>query len=316
MQPTLTPEEFERQRLIKESNDDLSLSQVEVNAVEPEIIQNATPNDLKAYGIAALPLLLLVVGNQIKKIIQPSLNKITEEYGEKFSKDQICPTSQEIAAIKTQRDRIVEQLNKIGKTLNLITTALTGVSTFLNLITVTIKGIDTAKIIAQIAALTNPVAAAALPTILNTLNTAKTQVIIDSDGQSKIKKYKAIIGGASLVASLISGYILKAIETLNQLDFLLNSCGAQDLTPINSEITDIANKQRQAQETQNETTYNGFIIEIEVVPYTPTVNRRRAIGKNQYGIIMITTELSFTTDDQTLINELKLIIDRDNLKAY
>lgn len=316
MQPVSSPEEFERQRLIQESNDDLSLSQIDTNAVEPEVIENSTPNDLKAYGMAALPLLLLVVGNQVKKIIQPSLDKITKEYIEKFNQDQVCPTPQEIIIIKAQRDRIVEQLNKIGKTLNLITISLTGVSTFLNLITATIKGIDAAKIVAQIAALTNPVAAAALPTILNTLNTAKTQVIIDSEGQSKIKKYKAIIGGAALVASLIGGYILKAIETLNQLDLLLNLCGAQDLTPINSEITDIANKQKQAQETQNETTYNGFIIEIEVVPYTPTVNRRRAIGKNQYGIIMITTELSFTTDDQTLINELKLIIDRDNLKAY
>ena len=100
----------------------------------------------------------------------------------------------------------------------------------------------------------------------------------------------------------------KIIECSNQLNPVL--------TPISKNIEDIVLSQTQSIKTQNQSTYNGFIIEIEEVPYTPTVNRRRAIGKNVEGIILIQTELSFTTNDQTLINELKLIIDRDNLKAY
>jgi hypothetical protein len=36
---------------------------------------------------------------------------------------------------------------------------------------------------------------------------------------------------------------------------------------------------------QNQITYNGFIIEIEEIPFTPTVIRRRAVGKNQQGIV-------------------------------
>jgi hypothetical protein len=85
--------------------------------------------------------------------------------------------------------------------------------------------------------------------------------------------------------------------------------------PVSDELIEISEIQNQAEESPNLSTYNGFVLEIEVVPYSPTVNRRRALGKNQSGIVMIQTELSFTPIDQVMINELKFIIDRDNLRA-
>jgi hypothetical protein len=88
------------------------------------------------------------------------------------------------------------------------------------------------------------------------------------------------------------------------------------LIPLNPDLKEIAKVQQEASQTLNDTTYQGFIIEIEEVPFSPTVNRRRAVGLNSQGIKLIETELSFTTDRELLINELKLIIDRDNLKAY
>jgi hypothetical protein len=85
---------------------------------------------------------------------------------------------------------------------------------------------------------------------------------------------------------------------------------------LSDNIISISAQQTQANATINQTTYNGFLIEIETVPYTPTVNRYRAVGKNQSGITLVQTDLSFTLEPQILINELKLIIDKDNLKAY
>jgi hypothetical protein len=66
----------------------------------------------------------------------------------------------------------------------------------------------------------------------------------------------------------------------------------------------------------NDGSYKGFTFTIEEVPFSPTVNRIKAIALNQGGIPLLETPLSFTTNRQTLIDELKLIIDRDDLKAF
>jgi hypothetical protein len=319
----ITPEEQEQERLQKAADDQLLLDQQDANNIDANQIENATPTSLKAMGIAKLPLLLLVIGNQVKKIINPALKKLIDTYIKKFLDADACPDAATLAKIRQQRDLIVGQLNKVGRILNIITISLTGVSTFLSLLQGFITGIDAAKIAAKIAAVAFPPLAAALPALLATLTNAKTAALIDpTTGNSRLQKLTSIIGGAALVASIVGGFILAAVALLKSIDAFLEKCdpivqtNPNILVPISKEIQDIADAQLQADNTQNETTYQGFIFDIEIVPYTPTVNRRRAVGKNQSGIVLIQTELSFTTDDQTLINELKLIIDRDNLKAY
>jgi hypothetical protein len=314
-----TPEEIEQIRLQKAADEQLALAQSNTTSINATQIENATPTDLKAMGISKLPLLLLVIGNQVKNIIEPALINLIITYVQKYVEAGICANQDIINKIIQQRNLIVSQLNKIGKTLNIITISLTGVATFLTILQATIKSIDLSKIAAKAAAIIFPPAAATLPTTLNTLSQAKTEAIIDEKGNSRLQKYISIIGGAALVSSIVSGFILVAVGLLSSIDVFLKKCAPNqenELIPISKEIQDIADAQTQAKLTQNEITYKGFIIEIELVPYSSTTTRRRAIGKNQNGIILIQTELSFTTDDQTLINELKLIIDRDNLKIY
>ena len=314
---TITPEEQEQERLQKAADDQLILDQQDINSVDVNQIESATPSELKAMGIAKLPLLLLVIGNQVKKIIEPALKNLIATYIKEFTDQNTCPDKTTLDKIRQQRNLIVNQLNKIGKTLNIITISLTGVSTFLNILQGVLNGIELAKIAAKVAAIAFPPLAATLPPLLNTLNSAKQAALIDDKGNSRLQKLNSIIGGAALVASIVGSYILNAATLLKSIDIFLEKCDPNNtLAPISKEIQDIADAQLQSNNTQNETTYQGFIIEIEIIPYTPTVNRRRALGKNQQGITLIQTELSFTTDDQTLINELKLIIDRDNLKAY
>jgi len=61
--------------------------------------------------------------------------------------------------------------------------------------------------------------------------------------------------------------------------------------------------------------YNGFTFSIVEKQFSPTLNQKIGQAKNSQGIVLLQTEPSFTQDPQVLIEELKLIIDRDNLKA-
>lgn len=243
------------------------------------------------------------VVSEVRSIIDDTLNK------------NLCkPSVQKLIA---QRNALVTQLNKIGKTLDTITKSITGLSTFLNLVLTLIRIISITKTSLSLTTKLAPVAPGAAPAGLSDLEDAKNKLTFTETGTSKLDKTQKTIASAGISISLVNGYILTIVKLLGLLDFFLNkACPNSTFESISKGIKDSASAQQQAGTTLNQTTYEGFIIEIEEVPYTATVTRRRAIGKNQQGIILIQTELSFTTNPLTLINELKLIIDRDNLKAY
>ena len=142
VEPKPTPEKVEEKRLQIALDDQTKLKQSNTTEVNAKQIENATPADLKAMGIAKLPLLLLVIGNQVKKIVNPALKNLIDTYIQKFLDMDVCPDAATLAKIRQLRDLIVNQLNKIGKTLNVITISITGISTFLSLLQGFIKGID------------------------------------------------------------------------------------------------------------------------------------------------------------------------------
>ena len=240
------------------------------------------------------------------------------------------PNSPFIQQIITTRNGLVTSLNAIGVQLDRITQAITGLTTFIDLTSLLVTVLQGAQVIVG-AALEAIVPPLIPPGILTAkfpkLETLIRKALFTSTGEARIPKIAASIAAAAIPISVIGIYIQQIVAILSSLDVKLKQCApdlASDtsspgLTPFSNTIISIAAQQTLANQTQNQssqTTYNGFLIEIEIVPYSPTVNRRRAIGKNKSGIVLIQTELSFTTDDQVLINELKLIIDRDNLKAY
>ena len=101
---------------------------------------------------------------------------------------------------------------------------------------------------------------------------------------------------------------------------LLQECANNSLLQNQESISNDLLKATQQQSLQGNpvvTNVNGF--EMAVISVEGTTNdqllRRRAIARNQAGIIMLQGEPSFSSNDQILINELIFYIKQNDLKA-
>ena len=285
-----------------------------IQDIDVEALLKSIPDSLKPQGSAKLGNIIFDKGKVIQQLLNPIATKLLADA---TLPGGVCVPQATLDKLILERNALVGQLNSIGASLDTITKSITGLNTYFNLVVAVINAISIAKTVVSTAAKIVPIIPGAVPAALSDLEDAKNKLIFTNTGTSKLDKIQSSITTSAISVSLVNGYVLSIVNILNSLDSILTKCSPNStFIPISKGINDSANAQKQAEATLNQTTYNGFIIEIEEVPYTPTVKRRRALGKNQQGIVLIQTELSFTTNPQTLINELKTIIDRDNLKAY
>lgn len=225
----------------------------------------------------------------------------------------VCPTDSSLQELIKKRNDIVDMLNKVATSLNITVAALTGVSITYDVISAIFTTIGAALPVAKagIAVVPSP---PGTPGILITSLLNLKDIL--KDNQPKLDSLKSVIDGTSLALSLVSLTIVVIIGILKALDGFLGKCQLNaNLTPIATSLITIAEQQAKASQTSEQIGYKGFVIKIVTVPYTPTVNRQKAVGYNSDGIQIIETELSFTTNQQTLIDELKQNIDINNLKA-
>ena len=281
--------------------------------VDLKTFENSLPDSLKSTGSEKLGQIILEKGIQISDLIQPQLDKILSNL---TIPDGLCLPEAQLNLIIIQRNNIVDNLNQIEKYLTLTTKAVGITSTTLDALITTAKVLRGLKPAAIAATAASPVPGPFASLVLQ-INETLDNLKFDALGNSKLNKLKTIIDNTATPISLTSQFITKAITTLGFIDIIIKKCSPNStLSSISQDLINITEAQLKASQTLNNITYKGFIIEIQEVPFSPTVNRRKAVGKNAQGIPLIETELSFTTIPQILINELKLIIDRDNLKAY
>ena len=231
--------------------------------IEENIIQNAVPDGLKEKGLAVLGTLVTNQAMVFANKIVPALEKKLEEF------DEGCPTPEEIKRIVNIRNNVTQQANSISRTLNIVTKTVNITSKGVNTLVGIIKGLKGTRVGASVAAKLIPAGLpGAVPAFLNDLDTLIAAKTFDIEGNSKIVPVKSALDGVSVPLALISFYIANFIRILNLLDVAIENCQSEvTLTPVSDELIEISEIQTQAEESPNLSTYNGFVLEIEVVPY-------------------------------------------------
>tara|TARA_Y100000385_G_scaffold280314_1_gene331273 strand:- start:29 stop:949 length:921 start_codon:yes stop_codon:yes gene_type:complete len=303
--------------------------------IEENIIQNAMPAESKEQGLAVLGTIVtnqaMVFAEKMLPTLERKIKDEVERQAKSSAQQQLsevtdkCPP--EVEKLIKIRNNIVGQANSIIEIINKVSVTVIIASAGVNTLVKLIKVLKIAKSSLSLGSKFAPIVPGAVASGISDLDDVITNITFDTQGNAKLPPIVSAINSIAVPIALISFYIAKFISLISMLDALIGDCSSNEgdnisnnpdlvLSPISEDLVEIAETQNQAEESPNSSLYQGFILEIEKVPYSPTVDRIRAIGKNQDGIVLIQTELSFTPIGQVMINELKFIIDRDDLKAY
>ena len=313
-----TPSQIENARQQRASLTNASKQLAQIQTLPANLIQNAVPNNIKLKGQAALGKRVLDLGQKAITLVLPKLQSLSQELnlpefntaeGEGLDpntlKERFCPTPARLAQLVETRDNIVGILTRLNTQFGNLNNSITNLSRITNGLNTALRvasGIETATIASTS---TGFLPAFILGPAVSTLDLVQKQIRIF---QPKIQKAQSTLSAINIPLTITVSVFTQIINLLQQFDKLILLCNP-DITL--SELPNLP-----VETTTPDNTYQGFTFQIETIAFSPTVNQIRALALNQFGIPVLESELSFTSNPQTLIDELKFIIDRDNLKAY
>lgn len=226
----------------------------------------------------------------------------------------LCPSQPVLDKVTVIRDALLGDLETTAKYINLINQSLTIVNSLFNGAINTVTAINLIKTTAAIGVKAAPVVPGFVTALLADLDDVRTLLTFDKEGNPKLVKLKQTVDTGTTYISTAAGALNILLSLLQVVDKVLEKCGKKPSSP-NKDLTDLLAVVVTAQASNTNDIYKGFTFEIVDKYFSPTLNQKIGQAKNKEGIVLLQTEPSFTQDPQVLINELKLIIDRDNLKA-
>lgn len=254
--------------------------------------------------------------------------------------DKSCPSEKELIKIIKQRNKLVLILTQLKRNILKLDKATNPLKPLLS-------SLNKASKLLKLSPIPLAVGAPAVALPLGAVITAGSSLNL-------INQKTTGILSTLLAFTQIKKYIIKTIEDLldkvKKLDSLVTKCVDKKPNPsltatttspgislngiidpsllsdstlqdnlnniLNSEESDLINNLQSSGEN-SDNTYNGFTFEVLIdTTNTTKFTKRYAVAKTQSGIILLKGESSFSSSIEVLIDELKFIIDRDNLKAF
>ena len=292
-------------------------------------IEDNTPQDSKLKCQDKFAILIAQKGEEVKKQLIPVVIGLATTAGIKAigtAAEQLpdfCLPEAEVNKILDIRNQIVGKLNGIVNTIDTFAKTVDTLKGIVTPLDATLTALTVARTAASIGVKFIPSPPGAPGIVVSTLNDLKD---IQEQISPTITKTNGTISAISLAVSVVAVPLLKIVNLLNSIDKYLTKCssslssgttssGTTSLTPLNGSLLKLEQTQKQVISNPTESIYNGFILDIVEEQFSPTVKRIKAVAKNSQGVILLESPPSFTTTPQVLIEELKLIIDKNNLNA-
>jgi len=304
---------------VKSASDQLI---TEMNESESEQIEKSLVN--KIDKVNYITNTLNVKKEDLKRLLTPFVLKLIAAYGPALMQAVLknlplnqltnlinCPPSATIIELINLRNNLVKQVNNVYNQINTLNKIL-GISN---------KIITSLKIGIQIIE-TIPYPATGVPPLGLPPLTAGAIAKIGSTKEAIFKTLEisqGIIDIVTIASSSLGTVMGIILRLLNTLDVITQYCAKDqnvsfelinnDLNDFVNESTGISNS-RVISNTQNNNNYKGFKLELKLdeVNKTP-YPRRYAQALNKQGVPVLKTDLSFASDPQVLISQLKFIID-------
>lgn len=219
----------------------------------------------------------------------------------------ICPSPETLKQVLQTRDRLVADLQTVAVYINTVDRSLQVVSDLVNGTITTLTALNALKTATSIGTKFAPTVPGTVTALLADLDDIRTIITFNTDGSPRLPELKRGVDQGTQYVSIAAQTLNSIIAFLQLIDQVLQFCNIQTQS-ISTELLPTTN-------LETESTYKGFTFRIVEEPFTPTVNKKIGQALNKQGIVLLQTESSFTANPQVLIDELKFIIDRDNLKA-